>query len=75
MAGLQKRFAANVRRVRLDRRWTQEELAFRAHVHQTYLSGIENRIRNPSLAVIERLADALGVEADELLRKVPRSAR
>lgn len=37
-------------------------------VHRAYISGIENSKRNPTLATIEKLADALGVSASGLLK-------
>jgi transcriptional regulator with XRE-family HTH domain len=44
----------------------QEDLAHRANIHVTYLSGIENGKRNPGLLVIGRLARALNVTIPEL---------
>jgi transcriptional regulator with XRE-family HTH domain len=35
---------------------------------RAYISGIENGRRNPTLSNIEKIAKALGVSADELLR-------
>lgn len=46
---------------------SQEQLAVRAKVHRTYLSGVETGTRNPTLEIIKRLASALGVEASDLL--------
>jgi transcriptional regulator with XRE-family HTH domain len=46
---------------------SQEELAFRADLHRTYVSGVERGIRNPTVVIIERLAKALEVEAPALL--------
>jgi len=46
---------------------SQEELAFRADLHRTYVSGVERGIRNPTVVTIERLAKALEVEAPALL--------
>ena len=46
---------------------SQEELAFRADLHRTYVSGVERGIRNPTVVIIERLAKALEVEAAALL--------
>lgn len=40
---------------------SQEELAHRSSIHVTYLSGLENGKRNPSLLVLARLANALEV--------------
>ncbi len=64
---IRKRVGRNVRRYRLERDWSQEELAFEAGVHQTYLSGVENGTRNPTITVLKKLADALGVRPAALL--------
>ncbi|MBI2918248.1 MAG: helix-turn-helix transcriptional regulator [Chloroflexi bacterium] len=45
---------------------SQEEVAHRAGIHVTYLSGIERGRRNPSLRNIRRIAVALGVPVREL---------
>lgn len=47
----------------------QEELAFEAGLHRTYVSQIECCVRNPTIIIVERLAEALGVEEGELLRR------
>lgn len=57
----------NVRRYRHERALTQERLAFEAQIDLTYLGGIERGRRNPSLAVIARLAAALDVAPATLL--------
>lgn len=48
---------------------TQEDLAARTDLHQTYLSGIETGKRNPTVSVLDRLATALGVDVAELLKR------
>ena len=45
---------------------TQEEVANRAGIHVTYLSGIERGVRNPSLTSICALAAGLRVPLSEL---------
>lgn len=57
----------NVRQLRQGRGLTQEQLAFEADLDLTYVGGIERGKRNPSLLVMVRLADALGVLPDDLL--------
>lgn len=59
--------ARNVRQQREAQSLSQEDLAHRARMHTTYLSGIENGHRNPTLDVVERLAVALGVEVATLV--------
>ena len=66
---IRKQVASNVRRIRQDHAWSQERLAFESDVDRTYISGIERGTRNPTITMLQRLADALGVEAMELLRK------
>jgi transcriptional regulator with XRE-family HTH domain len=48
---------------------TQEELAEQIEKHRTWVGGIERGERNLSLRTIERLADALRVDAFALLAR------
>lgn len=57
----------NVRRLRIERGLTQEQLAFEAGIDLTYEGGIERGRRNPSLLVLVRIAEALQVRPHELL--------
>ena len=64
-----------VRDLREARRLSQEELAHRSGLHRTYLGGIERGEPNPSYANILRVAEALGVNASELLARAERTRR
>lgn len=59
--------ARNLRRLRTAKSWSQEQFAFEASIHRTYVSDIERGARNPTITVVEKLAAALGVTASELL--------
>jgi transcriptional regulator with XRE-family HTH domain len=62
------RVGRNVRRLRQAQvGLSQEKLAVDAGIDLTYLGGIERGRRNPSLLVMARIAEALGVELVELL--------
>ena len=61
----------NVRRHRLAKGMTQEQLAFEAEIDLTYLGGIERGKRNPSLLVLVRLSAALTVPPRELVSSQP----
>lgn len=63
-----KILAANLRQLRAERGISQEELADRAGLHRIYVESVERSERNISIDDIAKLADALGVEASELLR-------
>lgn len=66
MKTIEKQFGERVRELRLARGLSQEELAFKAGVHRTYLGGIERGERNPALKNIAAIAKALGVSLSEL---------
>ncbi|MDZ4052126.1 helix-turn-helix transcriptional regulator [Brevundimonas sp.] len=66
---LQATFGQNVRRIRLRREMTIEALAQDAGLSYSYLGEIERGLRNPTLAVIEGLADSLAVEPHSLLQR------
>lgn len=61
------RLAENMRRLRKERGWSQETLADEAGLDRTYVSGIERRVRNPTIAVIDRLSIALRCRFGDLL--------
>ena len=62
----------NVRRLRLERKLTQEKLAELAELHPNYISSVERSERNISICNIERIARALGVSMSVLV-SVPES--
>ena len=63
---IQKQFGERLRKLRLARNLSQEELAFKARMHRTYLGGIERGERNPSLKNIEAIAKALDITLSQL---------
>lgn len=58
----------NVRRLREEREWSQEQLAFESGLDRTYISGVERGIRNPTILVVGKIAAALSVKMEELVR-------
>lgn len=54
-------FGSRVRSVRLNRRWSQQELSMRCGISTPHISSIERDIRHPSLEYARRIANALGV--------------
>ncbi|HXI17621.1 MAG TPA: helix-turn-helix transcriptional regulator [Chloroflexota bacterium] len=64
---IRARLGANVRRLRVERGWSQEDYADRAGIHRTYVSDIERANRNPTITIVEKLAKALKVKASALI--------
>ena len=72
---VQRRLGLQIQRLRTAKGWSQEELAYRADIHRTYISGLERGLRNPTVTVVERLVKALGCNWSDLLdRTTKRSA-
>ena len=66
---LQARLGATIRRARKELGITQEELAWRADMHRTYIADIERGGRNITLQSIANLAEALQIPIDRLLSR------
>lgn len=62
-----ERIAANLKRLRKERGWSQEFMAEAADFHRTYVSQLERCITNISIDGLEQLALALDVDVIDLL--------
>jgi transcriptional regulator with XRE-family HTH domain len=61
-----KALARNVRRLRRQNGWTQDDLAAKVKIEQMAVSLIENTRANPTLQTLEALAATLGVKLIDL---------
>ena len=66
---LRERVGLNVRNLRNSRGLSQEQLALVAEVDRSYISEIELAKNSASIDVLERIADALGVDPKELFNE------
>ena len=64
------RFGVAVRKRRLDYGWTQDELAERAGLDRSFVSGIERGTRTVSIVTLEKIADAFKLPIAELLKEL-----
>jgi transcriptional regulator with XRE-family HTH domain len=62
--------ASNIRRLRQHKNWTQSELGDKADMKQGAISLIENGRANPTMLMLENIADALGVRFEELFHTI-----
>jgi DNA-binding XRE family transcriptional regulator len=61
-------FGNRLRTMRRKRGWSQDELAHRAGADSSYVSELENGLKEPCLRKIKQLSEALGVGIDEMVR-------
>lgn len=67
-SNLPVRFGAVVRSKRLELDWTQDELAERAALDRSFVSGIERGTRTVSIVTLEKLAHAFGMRIKDLFK-------
>ncbi len=60
----------NIKRVRVAKGVSQEQLAFDAAIDRSYLGGIERCDENPSVDTLDKIAGVLGIELAELFQPV-----
>jgi transcriptional regulator with XRE-family HTH domain len=66
---LKEVMAVNLRRIRHDKRLTQEELAHRSGISARYIGAIERAEMSATVTVLGQVSAALGVDPAELLKK------
>ena len=54
---------------------SQEAFGFEAELDRTYVSGVERGVRNPTLAIMLKWCQALGVRPSVILRLAEEAAR
>ena len=65
---IKKHLGNKIKLLRLEKSYSQEELAYKAEIDRTYISDIEKGERNVSILIIEKLAKALEIEVFELFK-------
>ncbi len=60
------KFGEKVRELRKEKNLSQEQLAFEADLHRTYIGMIERAEKNVTLINIEKIAKALNVNIKDL---------
>jgi len=58
----------NLKKIRLQKNMSQGDIARSLNVDRGYISTIENGKKNPTLATMEKIAKALGVQVGELFK-------
>lgn len=64
------KFGDKVRKIRKERKLSQEQLAFKADLHRTYIGMIERAEKNITLINILKIANALEVKVEQLFNEL-----
>jgi transcriptional regulator with XRE-family HTH domain len=67
-ADILRTFGERVRKLRLEKHWSQEDFAHHCQLDRTYVGGIERGERNVALRNIRRIAEALGISLADLMK-------
>ena len=68
MAQISKTLGQNIKRIRLKKRMSPGDICRAIEMDRSYMSAIESGKKNITIAVLEKLASALNVSVDELLK-------
>ena len=63
------RVGRNIRRLRVEAGMSQEAIAVDSRLETTHVSRIERGLANPTLRVLDQLAEALGVDIEDLFER------
>ena len=68
MLQIPKKLGQNIKRIRLRRKMTQGDICRKLNMDRSYMSAIEGGKKNVTIAKLEKLANALDVSVDQLLK-------
>jgi transcriptional regulator with XRE-family HTH domain len=63
-----EKIGSRIKELRNSLGLSQEKLALKADIDRTYLAGVEQGKRNPSIKSLEKIVEALGVSFSEFFK-------
>jgi len=68
MAHISKKLGQNIKKIRISKGMSQGDICRALDMDRSYMSAIESGKKNITISQLERLAQALGVSVDKLLK-------
>jgi transcriptional regulator with XRE-family HTH domain len=68
-------FANTLRKLRTEKELSQEELAFKANLHRTYISQLERGLKSPTLNTLYILAGVLDISLAEFINLIEKDVK
>ena len=63
-----KKFGDNMKKIRLEKKMSQGDICRALDLDRSYISNVENGKQNLTISTMEKVAGALGVKIDQLLK-------
>ena len=70
---LLKNLGNNIRKIRLERNFSQEELAFKIDSARNFIGCIERAEKSPTIVTLARIAGAMGISLSDLVKDIDRT--
>ena len=67
---INKQLGARIRYLRQQKNWSMEDLALEAEINRNYLCDLERGSRNPTVNVLNRIANALDINLSTLFEGI-----
>lgn len=67
---IEEKVGQKIKQIRNEKGLSQEKLALKAEIDRTYLAGVEQGKRNPSLKSLEKIVEALGISFQDLFEGI-----
>ena len=67
---IQQILGSNIKRILVQKGWSQDKLSEVSGLHRTYISGIERGVRNPTVDIVQQISQAFVVHISELFKDV-----
>jgi transcriptional regulator with XRE-family HTH domain len=65
-----KQLGMRIAYLRKQKKWSQEELSFQSNINKNYICDIENGRRNPTLEVLSKISNGLGITLEFLFKGI-----
>lgn len=70
VSGIRTRFGEKMRRLRNQRKWSQVYMAVHTGLSRTFISDVENALKEPCLTSIETVANAFGMTVSQFMNGI-----
>jgi len=68
MKSISSKLGQNLKKIRNKKGISQGDISRKLNMDRGYISSVENGKRNPTLSTLEKIAQALGVGVDDLIK-------